>query len=183
MLIAFDFETRAIENRPSFPPKPVGLAILPDGSESTYFSWGHPGPNTMKESDVRPMLKELLADTSYEFVAHNLPFDACIIEEYFDIPFPWERSHDTMLQAFLLDPFGELSLKPLAEIHLLEPPSEQSAVRDWLVVNGVVRPNDRSWGAHIAEAPADFVAAYARADVRKTLALHKLFNAAMEKRK
>ena len=40
MLIALDFESEAIANRPDFPPKPVGLAILPDGGEGLLYGLG-----------------------------------------------------------------------------------------------------------------------------------------------
>ena len=86
---------------------------------------------------------------------------------------PWERIHDTMLLAFLTDPFGELSLKPLSEKLLGMPPDEQDAVRDWLVRHGVCRANDKSWGAWISKAPGDLVGVYAIGDVERTLKLYE----------
>jgi hypothetical protein len=77
--------------------------------------------------------------------------------------------------AFLTDPFGELSLKPLAEKLLGEPPTEQEAVRDWLVKHGVCRANDKSWGAHISRAPGNLVGTYAIGDIKRTLGLFNHF--------
>jgi len=179
-LVAFDFESEAIENRPKYPPKPVGLAVYVDGGSPYYYGWGHPTGNNTRLDEVLPYFQELFTNKDYEYVAHNLPFDASIVEEHLGIAFPWDRAHDTMLQAFLIDPFGELSLKPLAEQYLGEAPEEQSAVRDWLVHHGVVRSNDKSWGAHISRAPYSIVAPYACGDVRKTLNLYKLFRTKLD---
>ena len=175
MLIALDFESEAIDTRPKYPPEPVGLAILPEGGDGEYLAWGHPIENNCIRNDAWFRLKELLTEPSYEFVFHNAPFDCSIIEEKMGLTVPWERVHDTMLLAFLVDPFGELSLKPLAEKLLGEPPTEQEAVRDWLVRHSICRANDKSWGAYISKAPGDLVGTYAIGDVDRTLKLFRHF--------
>ena len=175
MLIALDFESEAIENRPKYPPEPVGLAIMPDGGAGEYLAWGHPAENNCTRNEAWHRLKELLIEPSYEFVFHNAPFDCSIIEEKMKLVVPWDRIHDTMLLAFLADPFGELSLKPLAEKLLGEPPTEQEAVRDWLVRHNVCRANDKSWGAWISKAPGKLVGTYAIGDVERTLELYHYF--------
>ena len=179
-LVALDFETEAIDTRPKYPPKPVGLAIYIDDGEPYYYGWGHPAGNNTFLAEVLPYFKEILENTNHELIFHNAPFDCAIFEEHLELKIPWDRVGDSMLQAFLIDPFGELSLKPLAEQYLGEPPDEQSAVRDWLVHHGIVRSNDKSWGAHISRAPYSIVAPYACADVRKTLNLYKLFRTKLE---
>lgn len=181
-LIALDFESEAIDTRPKYPPKPVGLAVYEDGSTPLYMAWGHPTENNCTYEYARRVLGHLLEDTNAEYVFHNAPFDCSIIEEKMGLTVPWERIHDTMLQAFLLDPFGELSLKPLAETHLGEAPVERDAVRDWLISKGICRANDKAWGAHIAKAPGGLVGTYAMGDVRKTLNLYKKFCADIERR-
>lgn len=176
MLIALDFESEAIEPRPKYPPKPVGLAVLPDGLPAFYMAWGHPIENNSDYTEALRLLKELLSDEAgNELIFHNAPFDCSIIEEQFGITVPWERVHDTMLLAFLVDPFGELSLKPLAEKILNEPPTERDAVREWLVSHGVCRSNDKAWGAFIAKAPGNLVGEYAKGDVQRTMDLCKHF--------
>lgn len=174
-LVALDFESEAIDTRPNFPPTPVGLAVYEDGSTPYYLAWGHPIENNCRRSEAAYSLQAILSSSSHEFIFHNAPFDCSIIEEKFDLEVPWHRVHDTMLQAFLIDPFGELGLKPLAELHLREAPVEQDAVRDWLIAHGVCRANDKGWGAHIAKAPGKLVGDYAIGDVRKTMNLYKKF--------
>jgi hypothetical protein len=175
MLIALDFESEAIDTRPKYPPKPVGYAILPEDVPGFYYAWGHPMGNNVDYDRAVMELAEYLENPDNEFVFHNAPFDCSIIEERLGLTVPWERVHDTMVLAFLTDPFGELSLKPLAEKLLGEPPTEQEAVRDWLVRHAVCRANDKSWGAHISKAPGDLVGAYAIGDVERTLKLYRHF--------
>jgi len=182
MLIALDFESEAIDTRPNYPPKPVGLAVYDEEGLPYYMAWGHPTQNNRTYEDARYVLANILSNVDSEYIFHNAPFDCSIIAEKMGLIVPWERVHDTMLQAFLIDPFGELSLKPLAEKLLGEPPVEQEAVRDWLVGHGVCRSNDKSWGAHISKAPGDLVGTYAIGDVRKTLKLYKYFKAEIERR-
>ena len=176
MLVALDFESDAIDTRPNFPPEPAGLAIY-DGTIAEYLAWGHPKENNCLRNDAWLRLQELLLDPALEFVFHNAPFDCSIIEEKMHLTVPWERVHDTMLLAFLHDPFGELSLKPLSEQLLGMPPEEQDAVREWLIQHGVCRSNDKSWGAHIAKAPGDLVGEYAKGDVIRTYKLYEFFMA------
>lgn len=172
--VTFDFETDAIEPRPKYPPKPVGLALLLN-KESQYHAWGHPTGNCANEGTVRELVHSLTHDKSTWWIAHNLAFDASIIEEKWNVKFPWERSSDTMLLAFLHNPYGELSLKPLAERYLGLPPEEQEAVRQWLVARGICRSNDKNWGACIAKAPGDLVGKYAIGDVIRTKRLFDFY--------
>ena len=104
------------------------------------------------------------------FIFHNAPFDCAVILEKMDLPVPWDRVHDTMLLAFLADPFGELSLKPLCEQLLGLPPDERDAVKDWLIRNGICR-DTKGWGAYISKAPGELVGKYAEGDVTRTTAL------------
>ena len=172
--VSIDFETDAIDNRPNYPPRPVGVAIAKQGS-STYLAWGHPTENNCTLEFAIRQLRAVLANPYDTFHFHNATFDCAILEEKLNITVPWERVHDTMVMAFLLDPFGELSLKPLAEKHLGLPPTERDEVRDWLVSHGVARSNDKGWGAHIGKAPGKLVAPYAIGDVGRTLGLSELF--------
>jgi hypothetical protein len=176
--VFFDFESEEIQNRPDYPPKPVGLALhVTEGfmKQTHYYAWGHPTGNNCVEGDAQHVLWTLLQDPACFFVAHNTAFDASIIVEKWDIPFPWERSADTMLLAFLHNPYGELSLKPLATKHLGMPAEEQDAVQQWLIRHGVVRSNDKQWGAHISKAPAEVVGPYAIGDVIRTKGLFDFY--------
>ena len=170
MLVALDFETHGILARPKFPPEPVGLAIA-HGDTSAYYAWGHPKENNCTVDDVVAMVHELLEVATNEYVFHNAPFDVSVFEERLSIKWPWHKTHDTMLLAFLNDPYGELSLKPLCEKLLGMPPEEREAVREWLIAHGHCTRTDKSWGAHIAKAPGSLVGTYARGDVIRTLKL------------
>jgi DNA polymerase I-like protein with 3'-5' exonuclease and polymerase domains len=175
MLVALDFESDAIDTRPNYPPKPTGLAVHHEGIEPFYYAWGHPIENNCDYDRARMELAEYLENPENEFVFHNAPFDCSIIEEKMQLQVPWERVHDTMLLAFLHDPFGELSLKPLSDKLLGMPPEEQEAVREWLVAHGICRANDKAWGAHIAKAPGNLVGTYAKGDVVRTYKLYEFF--------
>src|SRR5574343_240228 len=170
-LTALDFETEGIEPRPKYPPKPVGVAIYEDGGASRYYAWGHPTNNNCTYEAGRAALSAVLSQPDMHFVCHNTAFDAAVLIEM-GLEVPWERMHDTMVLAFLVDPFGELSLKPLCEQLLGVPPVERDAVKDWLIRHGVCR-DVKGWGAYIAKAPGDLVGEYAEGDVVRTV---KLFN-------
>ncbi len=181
--ITIDFETHGIEERPKFPPEPVGVAIYCcDGEhmgEPAYLSWGHPTKNNCTKLGAIQVLKDALEDPTAEFIFHNAPFDCAIIEERLGLKVPWSRVHDTMVMAFLQDPFGELSLKPLAAQWLQMSPEERDAVKDWLIANGKCR-DTKGWGAHIWQAPGDLVGQYAIGDVVRTYQLFELFKEYLE---
>jgi len=84
--------------------------------------------------------------------------------------------------AFIDDPFGELSLKPLSHQKLGMPPDEQDAVREWLIKHGVVRPNSKDWGAFISKAPGKLVGTYAIGDIARTRRLFEFYKDRLEKR-
>lgn len=166
-MFTFDYETHAIEPRPAYPPEPVGLAIHADHSE--YLAWGHPCENNAERADAADMLQKHWGEP---LLCHHAAFDLAVAHERMGLPLPLgSQINDTMVLAFLLDPYGNLSLKPLAEKHLGIPPTERDAVRDWLYANKVVRKNVKKWGAHIAKAPGMLVAPYAVGDCTRTFAL------------
>ena len=173
MLVALDFESHGIEDRPKYPPIPVGLAIYKQDAPPQYLAWGHPTQNNCTQAAATKILADILSNPNDEFIFHNAPFDCAIIEERLGLTVPWERVHDTMVLAFLQDPFGELSLKPLAAQWLQMPPDERDAVKDWLIKNGKCR-DVKGWGAFICEAPGELVGTYAIGDVVRTLDLFTL---------
>jgi hypothetical protein len=187
MFYALDFESEAIDTRPNYPPKPVGLAIATATDNlneyaSEYLAWGHPIENNCDEAKGKLAVEALFRVEENRFVFHNAPFDCSIIEEKWNIKVPWDRVHDTMLMAFLHDPYGELSLKPLAERYLGIPPTERDAVRDWLISKGICRANQKDWGAHISKAPGNLVGTYAKGDTTRTLELFYFLRAKLETR-
>ena len=167
-----DFETRAIAPRPDYPPVPVSFALRLPGREPRFYSWGHPSGNNCTYDEARATLATLL-DRKLPIVFHNAKFDLAVMDERMGLQVPgWDLIHDTMILAHLSNPYEPtFALKPMAEKHLSLPPAERDAVRDWLIEHGVCRPNDKQWGAHIAEAPGDLVGAYAIGDVDRTALL------------
>lgn len=175
MILVLDFESDGIEARPAYPPTPRGLAVYRTDINTgpDYFAWGHPTDNNCKESNVIMHVKEWLARAD-KIIMHNAPFDGAILEEKWKLKVPWEKVEDTMVMAFIDNPHGELSLKPLAEQHLGLPPAERDAVKDWLIAHGICR-DTKGWGAHICKAPGGLVSEYAKGDVQRTYELWQYY--------
>jgi hypothetical protein len=161
-----DFETKAIGPRPAYPPVPVGLSLLlPGASRPTYHAWGHPEGNNTTKNKVQALLKSVMRD--YVTCWHNAGFDLDVAETYMCAPWPAEW-HDTLLLAFLEDPgAATLSLKPLAEKWLGEPPEERDRLKEWILEH-IEAATPKTWGAYIGEAPVKIVAPYANGDVTRT---------------
>lgn len=174
-MITIDFETEEIEEYPNFPPKPVGVAIKYDDLPAVYLAWGHPTENNSTFAAASIALNEVFA-SGHELLFHNARFDMAVAEKFFGWEWPQPTTvHDTMYLIFLNNPLQpSLSLKPSAELLLGWPPEEQEAVRDWLVLHGVVPSNKKDWGAHISKAPGELVGKYAGGDVDRTKALFDL---------
>lgn len=169
--ITIDFESEAIQSRPQYPPKPVGVAIKWPGKKARYYAWGHPIKNNCTYDDAQRALSEVW-DSGLQVLCHNAKFDLDVAETHFGLPaLPWDRVHDTLFILFLKDPHAaSLSLKPSAERILGMPPEERDAVKDWLVEHKVIGSNENV-GAHICKAPGDLVGRYANGDVDRTLKL------------
>lgn len=183
--ITLDFETEAIEDRPCFPPKPVGLAIrYPDGN-SEYAAWGHPTGNNASEREVREWIREEVWRSDAPLVFHNGKFDLTVFYEKWELPMlPWERVHDTMFLAFLLDPHAQhLDLKTLADEWLDWPPEEKDAIAEYVWDNrraltgkygGKItraKYGPTASGAWISKCPVKLIGPYAIGDVDRTYEL------------
>ena len=175
--IVIDYETEAIEARPHYPPRPVGVAISYPSGESEYLAWGHPVENNCDEAAAKRRVRHLL--TSHDLIiAHNYKFEYEVTQKWLGYAPSWDRWGDTMLLAFLDNPHSDtLALKPLAEKLLGMAPEERDMVRDWLVEQGVEKKNCKSWGKSIAKAPGGLVGKYAVGDVVRTRKLHDLLYA------
>ena len=175
--IFLDFESEAIGPRPEqYPPKPVGLAVLDRTGqfESKYWSFAHDLNNNTDFNTVRQILLNIWA-SGRSVCFHNAMFDLSIIYEKFDLPFlPAERLHDTLVLAFLHDPYARsLSLKELCKEWLGIQPEERDELFEWLTMNiEAFRKKPKSAGAYIARGPADLVGKYAEADVKLTAGLY-----------
>ncbi len=174
-IIPVDFETEAIQKRPMYPPKPVGVAIKINGKRK-YFAWGHPQENNCTRMEAKKVL--LYVFKNHVPLFHNAAFDIEVGMRYLQLPFPRIGYHDTLFLAFLSDPRADsLSLKSLAENLLGMPPDEQTKLHSWILENvfepNSVRPTKKNpLAAHIAEAPGRLVGTYAVGDIVRT---EKLF--------
>ena len=161
-----DFETEAIERRPHYPPKPVGVSIWhPESETPLYYSWGHPSGNNSTFEEART---KLIQAWHHEMLFHNGKFDVDVAMSHFELPAPRDplAVHDTLFLNYLHDPHAEtLSLKPSAERILGIAPTEKDDLDRWLVAHGF-KP-----GRDICKAPGDLVEPYANGDVIRTRAL------------
>lgn len=185
--IVVDFETDPIEDRPRYPPQPVGVSIKFPGKKARYWAWGHPIENNCSKEDAMAALRDVW--TSNEpMLFHNGKFDVDVAQEKMglgDVYLDPLRVHDTQFLLFLLEPHAfDLGLKGSAHRWLDMPPEEQDAVRDWLIehqrelrAQGLIPLNERitkgNFGKWISRAPGKLVGKYADGDTTRT---EKLFN-------
>ena len=172
--IVIDLETEAIEARPKYPPKPVGVSIL-DGRECKYWAWGHPTKNNCTKEQARTRLAGAYR-SGRPLLFHNAKFDMDCIEEHMGLKLPsWDRFDDTLFDLFLYNPHARsLSLKPAAKELLGMPPEERDAVNEWLLEHGFIKRLDqKDAGAYICKAPGDLVGEYAKGDVIRTKRLRE----------
>ena len=181
--ITIDFETFGIEDRPKYPPMPVGVSIKYPGKKARYYGWGHPTGNNCCFSEAKDAVAK-----AYEckdgVLFQNGKFDVDVAEVHLDLPIPpWDKIHDTMFLLFLDDPHQiELGLKPSAARLLNLPANEQDAVGEWLVENQPVpgvkisksKSSDHYFGRYIAYAPGELVGTYANGDVDRAEAIFNL---------
>jgi DNA polymerase I-like protein with 3'-5' exonuclease and polymerase domains len=165
-----DFETEAIEQRPKYPPKPVGVSIWhPEAEAPVYMAWGHPSENNCTYDEGRAALASVWSN---ELLCHHARFDMDVAAVHMGLPYHKDplRIHDTLFLNYLYDVHApSLSLKPSAERILQIPPDEQEDLRLYLLSKGF---GGKEWGAHISKAPGGIVGKYANGDTYRT---RKLF--------
>lgn len=171
-----DFETEAIEKRPTYPPKPVGFSLKdPSERKSRYYAWGHPTGNNCTLTDAKRVLQQAWRGAEGGVLMHNGKFDVDVATTHMGCPeLSWDKYHDTMFLAFLDDPHAQsFGLKPRAEVVLDMPSDERDFLKEWIIANvPEARQKPSTWGAYICRAPGDMVGKYADGDVMRT---HKLF--------
>jgi DNA polymerase I-like protein with 3'-5' exonuclease and polymerase domains len=181
-----DFETDEIQNRPAYPPVPVGVSIQEHGKKPKYFAWGHHiGGNNCSKADAVRALKAVWNKKPMLF--HNAKFDCEVAMVHMGMPSPnWDEVHDTTFLLYLHDPHApNLQLKPSSERILGMPPEERDDVRDWLWENrkklfseyGITFSRADSgkatWARYISYAPGDVVGPYANGDCTRTTKLFR----------
>jgi len=173
--IFLDFETEGIEARPTYPPKPVGLAVHDPTGQFTdgYFAFGHITGNNTTFDAVRRMMGEMY-DSNRPLCFHNALFDLDVANIHFGLAIPdASRLHDTLILSFLYDPHvPSLSLKDLVVHWSLARPEERDELKEWIINNVPDAKRKKSqWGGHISKGPVELVGRYAMADVRLTAQL------------
>ena len=169
-----DFETKAIERRPNYPPKSVAATLkLPGDRKFQSFAWGLPVGNNCTKDQFKARLRDLWR-SKLPIVAQHGKFDFEVAEKDFGLKIPsWERLHDTEYLLFLDNPHARsLALKESAWRILKMPPEERNELRDWILANckGATK---RTWGAFISEAPGSLVIPYMTGDGVRTEKLFK----------
>jgi DNA polymerase I-like protein with 3'-5' exonuclease and polymerase domains len=176
-VVVIDFETKGIEARPKYPPKPVSLALKwPERREYQLMAWGHGDGtkafgNNCTEKEARGAYLAA-RDSKYGLLFHNAMFDTDVAETHWGIPQMEDprRTHDTMFLLFLWDPHApSLALKESAHRLLGIAPEEQDNLKAWILANvPEARRKPSTWGAHICEAPYPIVRPYHKGDLVRT---------------
>lgn len=181
-LVVLDFETQAIEDRPRYPPKPVGFSLfLPGERKPTYCAFGHPSQNNCTEQIARDILAKAYARVKSEecgLLCHHAKFDLDVAETHWGLAIPpWQMIHDTLFLLFLDDPHSpDLQLKPSAERLLGLPPEESDALRDFAIAQKWIPRSAKEYGHLIARMPGALVGKYANGDTFRTLKLFQLLH-------
>jgi DNA polymerase-1 len=178
-----DFETIGIEDRPLYPPAPVGVSIKYPGKKAKYYAWGHVTGNNCSWGEAKKALDKAWASKD-GVLFQNGKFDVDVAEKHMGMPeLPWDKVHDTLFLLFLDDPNqSELGLKPSATRLLGIAPDEQDAVGEWLIANQPIpnvkisrsKASDHYFGRYIAFAPGGLVGEYADGDTERTEAIFEL---------
>jgi DNA polymerase I-like protein with 3'-5' exonuclease and polymerase domains len=183
--ITLDFETKPIEQRPKYPPEPIGVSIKWPQSASVYMAFGHPTDNNCTPLQALEEL-ERVRNSGLPLLFHHAKFDLAVLYEWCDWPRQaWDRIHDTMFLAYLADPHArQLGLKPLAADLLAWPADERDALAMWVwehraalkAMYGRDVPGTHKKGAtHLGEwiwtTPGGLCGTYANGDTDRTAGL------------
>lgn len=183
-ITTIDYESEAIERRPAYPPKPVGVAIKYPGKRSKYLSWGAPTENNCTIDEAKRELRDIWRGKNSILCQHG-KFDLDVGEVHMGLPpLPWERTEDTEYLLFLHDPHARsLALKESAERILGTKPEERDLLKEWILAHvPEAKRRPSKWGAHICKAPGKLVGRYACGDTERTWGLRKFLHPEIVKR-
>ena len=80
--IVIDFETEAIQNRPRYPPVPVGFSIKwPSEARAKYWAFGHPTENNCTEKEAQIILQDAW-QSGLPLLFHNAKFDVDVAQTH-----------------------------------------------------------------------------------------------------
>lgn len=108
--VAVDIETGELPNggkRDALSPwlGRIRLAQVGDGEQAWALPWDH----------WKGVFYQGMKNYSGPIICHNIAFEAKWFAVQSDWEIPWERAHDTMLMAKIIDPVSPAGLKPLSE--------------------------------------------------------------------
>jgi len=196
--IVVDFETRKIEPRPDYPPKPTSVSIRVPGKKVKFLSWGHPSGNNSTFDVAKEHLQEVWR-SNLPVLFHHAKFDLDVANVHFGLPMlPWQRVHDTLYLLFMQDPHAiSLGLKPAAEKLLGIAPDEKNELYEYIVTHifttlpegegevlisasprkkapfNMFKVSKKELGGYISYAPGALVGKYADGDTLMTGELFK----------
>lgn len=176
-VLTVDFETHPIgTEEPGKAPVPVGMSLKLGSRKSRYWAWGHDaGGNNCTHAEAISALRRggLSSDV---IVAHNAPFEIAVARDHMHCDLLSRRVVDTMVLAFLHDPYEpQLGLKPLSEKYLNWPADEGDEIRDWLREHKLITRARKTFGEFIWRAPGEVVRRYAEGDTDRAYALYQLW--------
>jgi hypothetical protein len=92
-----DFETDPIQERPEYPPKPVGVSITEWGKKPRYLAWGHyTGENNCSLADAKRILLPIWRNGRRKLF-HHAKFDVDVAVTHMGMPMlPWDSIDDSM---------------------------------------------------------------------------------------
>lgn len=170
-----DFETKKIQNRPSYPPAPVGVAIRAPSGSKRYYAFGHPTGNNCGSIRARSALLDVYR-SGHPVLFYNSGFDLDVAEVHWGLS-PPPLVDDSLYLMFLNNPYEmSLELKVLMAKYCDFKAREQSRLYDW-IKRHVPEASKRTskLGEFISEAPGNITEPYALDDVEGTFLLWKKF--------
>lgn len=181
--VTVDFETFGIEDRPHYPPIPVGVSIKWPGKKARYYGWGHLNGNNSTYGEAKEALAKAYANKD-GIVCQNGKFDVDVAEVHMGLPIPdWQDIHDTMFLLFLDDPHQkDMGLKPAGQRLLGHAPEERDEVLEWLVENQPIpglrisrsKTHENYAMKYLPYAPGEIVGKYANSDTDTTEGIFNL---------
>lgn len=150
-ILGFDTETSGLDPR----AHDAKLRLVQIGDHKTGWAipWEQWGGVAM----------EIMNQWEGSWCAHNIAFDARWLEIHAGWKVPWERSHDTMIMAQIVDPLGPGGLKPLANKHV----DRRSSAGDAMLKEAMAK---EGWGW--GNIPVDYDAYWAYGALDPVLTAH-----------
>jgi DNA polymerase-1 len=153
------------------------VSIKYPGKRPEYFAWGHSTENNCTKRQAATQLRAAWKHPG-GVCFHNAAFDMAVAFKSFGLqPLSCPDFHDTMILAFLADPYRKaMGLKALADDLFDMPPDEQNELKEWIIANvPEMRGKKKDWARYICRAPGKLVGRYANGDTSRTWMLFDEF--------